>query len=77
MAYDWKGENEMNIKEKLGILYAAQHCCGRSCDNCAANEVCRFEKSKEELFTSLRNDINNLIKERDEAVAALKEKSEN
>lgn len=30
-----------------------------------------------ELFTSLRNDINNLIKERDDTVAALKEKSEN
>ena len=67
----------MNIKEKLGIIYAIHHCCGRKCTNCAANGVCRFEDSKEELFTSLRNDINNLIKERDEAVAALKEKSEN
>lgn len=67
----------MNIKEKLGIIYAINHCCGRNCTNCAANIVCRCEDSKEELFTSLRNDINNLIKERDEAVAALKEKSEN
>ena len=67
----------MNIKEKLGILYAINHCRGRQCPNCAANVVCRLEDSKEELFTSLRNDINNLIKERDEAVAALKEKSEN
>lgn len=67
----------MNIKEKLGIFYAINYCCNRSCNNCAANVVCSFEKSKEELFTSLRNGINNLIKERDEAVAALKEKSEN
>lgn len=72
----------MNIKEKLGILYAITHCstrsCStRSCSNCAANGVCGVAKSREELFTSLRNDINNLIKERDEAVAALKEKSEN
>lgn len=67
----------MNIKEKLGIFYAITHCSTRSCNNCAANGVCGVAKSREELFTSLRNDINNLIKERDEAVAALKEKSEN
>lgn len=67
----------MNIKERLGIFYAINNCCNRSCNNCAAKEICCVEKSREELFTSLSNDINNLIKERDEAVAALKEKSEN
>lgn len=67
----------MNIKEKLGIIYAITHCANRNCNNCAARGICRLEDSKEELFTLLRNDINNLIKERDEAVAALKEKSEN
>lgn len=67
----------MNIKEKLGIIYAITHCANRNCNNCAARVICSVEKSKEELLTSLRNDINNLIKERDEAVAALKEKSEN
>ena len=67
----------MKANEKLGILYAITRCSTRSCNNCVANGVCGVAKFKEELFTSLRNDINNLIKERDEAVAALKEKSEN
>lgn len=70
----------MNIKEKLGVIYSISNCGSRNCNNCAASGICNREEHKEELFTSLRNDINNLIKERDEAVAALaalKEKSEN
>lgn len=67
----------MNIKEKLGIIYAIAHCSGRSCDNCAATGICSCKDHRVELYKSLRDDINNLIKERDEAVAALKEKSEN
>lgn len=70
----------MNIKEKLGIIYAIAHCGNRNCNNCAANGICNREELRVELYKSLRDDINNLIKERDEAVAALtalKEKSEN
>ena len=67
----------MNIKEKLGIIYAIGHCSNRVCNNCAARGICDCENRRVELYKSLRDDINNLIKERDEAVAALKEKSEN
>lgn len=67
----------MNIKEKLGIIYAIAYCGNRDCDNCAANGICNCEDQRVELYKSFRDDINNLIKERDEAVAALKEKSEN
>lgn len=67
----------MNIKEKLCILYAINHCGNRNCNNCVANGICSYEDHRVELYKSLRDDINNLIKERDEAVAALKEKSEN
>lgn len=67
----------MNIKEKLGIICAISNCGSRVCNNCAANGICNDVGRREELYTSFRNDINNLIKERDEAVAALKEKSEN
>lgn len=67
----------MNIKEKLGIIYAIAHCINRGCNNCAAQGICDCENRREELYKSLRDDINNLIKERDEAVAALKEKPEN
>ena len=67
----------MNVKKKLGIIYAITHCGSRGCNNCAAKGICNCEDYRVELYKSLRDDINNLIKERDKAVAALKEKSEN
>ena len=66
----------MNIKEKLGIVYAIAHCAGRSCSNCAAIGTCGSKIDKNELFASLIDDVDNLIKERDEAIAKLKEVSD-
>lgn len=66
----------MNIKEKLGAIYAIMHCAGRSCSNCVAIRTCGGEKNKEALFASLFDDIDNIIKERDEAIAKLKEASD-
>lgn len=68
----------MTIQDKIGIIYAISDCSCRSCDNCAATNVCRGEKR--DLVIDLLNEVKALIKERDEAVAelaALKEKSEN
>lgn len=65
----------MTIQDKIGIIYAISDCSGRSCDNCAATNVCRGEKRA--FVIDLINEVKALIKERDEAVAALKEKSEN
>lgn len=65
----------MTIQDKLGIIYAIFNCSGRSCDNCAATNVCRG--GKRAFVIDLINEVKALIKERDEAVAALKEKSEN
>ena len=66
----------MNIKEKLGTLYAIMNCAGRSCSNCIAIGTCGSEKNKDALFASLIDDIDNIIKERDEAIAKLKEASD-
>lgn len=65
----------MTIQDKLGIIYAISDCSDRSCDNCAAMNVCRG--GKRAFVIDLINEVKALIKERDEAVAALKEKSEN
>lgn len=68
----------MTIQDKLGIIYAISDCSGRSCDNCAATNVCRG--GKRAFIIDLINEVKALIKERDEAVAelaALKEKPEN
>lgn len=67
----------MNIKEKLSIIYAIADCSNRGCNNFAANGICNCEDRRVELYKSCRDDIDNLIKERDEAVAVLKVKSEN
>ena len=66
----------MNIKEKLGTLYAIMHCADRPCSNCVAIGTCGSEKNKDALFASLIDDIDNIIKERDEAIAKLKEASD-
>lgn len=63
----------MNIKEKIGIIYAIHDCSNRSCANCVAHGMCGSVQRKNELFAELRNDIDYLIKERDEAIAKLKE----
>lgn len=34
----------MTIQDKIGIIYAISDCSGRSCDNCAATNVCRGGK---------------------------------
>ena len=65
----------MTIQDKLGIIYAISDCSGRPCNNCAATNVCRG--GKRAFVIDLINEVKALIKERDEAVAALKEKSEN
>lgn len=65
----------MTIQDKIGIIYAISDCLDRSCDNCAATNVCRG--GKRAFVIDLINEVKALIKERDEAVAALKEKSEN
>lgn len=65
----------MTIQDKLGIIYAISDCSDRSCDNCAATNVCRGGRRAFDI--DLINEVKALIKERDEAVAALKEKSEN
>lgn len=65
----------MTIQDKIGIIYAISDCSGRSCDNCAATNVCHG--GKRAFVIDLINEVKALIKERDEAVAALKEKSEN
>ena len=66
----------MNIKEKIGIIYAIMGCSNRSCNNCVAHGICGSSQSKNELFAALRNDVDYLIKERDEAIAKLKEASD-
>lgn len=68
----------MTIQDKIGIIYAISDCSNRSCNNCAATNICH--NGRRDFVIDLTNEVKAIIKERDEAVAelaALKEKSEN
>lgn len=51
----------MTIQDKIGIIYAISDCSCRSCDNCAATNVCRG--GKRDLVIDLLNEVKALIKE--------------
>lgn len=53
----------MNIREKLGLLYAIINCNSRGCSNCASQERCKKTSSTElcnELFNEIRADISHM-----------------
>lgn len=65
----------MNVLEKLGILYALTDCGHRNCDNCIARRFCRQDGVTVRLSTinEISTEVRTIIKERDEAIAKLKE----
>lgn len=65
----------MNVLEKLGILYSLQDCGNRSCDNCVSRDFCRGFGGRERsnLVNEISTEVRTIIKERDEAIAKLKE----
>lgn len=65
----------MNVLEKLGMLYALTDCGMRSCDNCIAKLICGQDGATGRLRTinEISTEVRTIIKERDEAIAKLKE----
>lgn len=65
----------MNVLEKLGMIYALTDCGNRDCNNCIARLICGQDGTKERLRTinEISTEVRTIIKERDEAIAKLKE----
>ena len=65
----------MKGDEKLGMIYALTDCGNRDCDNCIARLLCRQSDQTERLKTinEISTEVRTIIKERDEAIAKLKE----
>ena len=65
----------MNVLDKLGMLYSLQDCGNRSCGNCVSRDFCRGfgERERSNLINEISTEVRTIIKERDEAIAKLKE----